>query len=364
METRRPVEDLMQSSASDDSHSEDRCVEYVNSLERRHVDSETNLTHSELPTGDTGHPTMQVGPRLFDMDHLGWRVDQCIQEVHRLEAQRDELIRELLRMHAPMLQAVAHLRRKVEEARKLLTLVQLDHIAVYEDVQQVKRKLLRAARGCIQSQVTLAAQEYDVAQSSVTQGELKAQIQQLTQELSELQEAHRNKLTCLRDEVRKPSRGLARALSDVSHCRRASLSLQRRLSGSMRSLEGWYEPRLMALLRRRQTGEEALRKSKELGQDLRAQLGPLEQDIQGLELQRTCLEDRIALMERDRQASKAQCEEAVNMLEETLRELKVEFEIQRKSTTHLQSLKDGLLRELAGLRGRNDARESTAEEDA
>jgi hypothetical protein len=38
------------------------------------------------------------------------------------------------------------------------------------------------------------------------------------------------------------------------------------------------------------------------------------------------------------------------MLEETLRDLKVEFEIQRKSTTHLQSLKDGLLRELAGFR--------------
>ena len=68
-----------------------------------------------------------------------------------------------------MLQAVEHLRKKVEEARKTLTLVQLDHIAVCVDVQQVKRRLLRAARGCIQSQVTLEAQKYDVAQSSVTQ---------------------------------------------------------------------------------------------------------------------------------------------------------------------------------------------------
>ena len=63
----------------------------------------------------------------------------------------------------------------------------------------------------------------------------------------------------------------------------------------------------MALLRRRQTGEEALRKSKELGQDLRVRLGPLEQDIQGLELQRACLEERMALMARDRQDSKARC---------------------------------------------------------
>ena len=170
METRSHVEDFPQSNASDDSHSEDRCEGYVNSLERRPVASETTHSeHSELPSSDPGHPTARVGPRPLDMDHLGWRFDQCIYEVRGLEMQRDVLIRELLRLHAPMLQAVAHLRRKVEEARKTLTLVQLDHNAVCEDVQQVKRMLLRAARGCIQSQVTLAAQKFDVAQSSVTQ---------------------------------------------------------------------------------------------------------------------------------------------------------------------------------------------------
>jgi syncoilin-1 len=54
--------------------------------------------------------------------------------------------------------------------------------------------------------------------------------------------------------------------------------------------------------------EEALRKSKELGQDLSVRLGPLEQDVQRLELQRACLEDRMVLMERDRGDCKAQYE--------------------------------------------------------
>ncbi|KAK0153018.1 Syncoilin [Merluccius polli] len=388
METRRPVHDFLhrESTASDDDAQpgdarEARAISHVDHDHPRHP--ETTLTHPEPPqvgprVGPQVDPQVgpgpQVGPQVdpqvgpcgplhevvvvaADDHRLGARFERIRVEVRRLESRRDELVRELQQL-VPRAQqqqqqhAVAHLRREADEARALLALAQLERGAVGEDARRVKRRLLGAARGCVQNRVALATREYEVAQSAVTQEELKAQIQCLTQELQELQEAHQTRLTCLRDEVSKPSR--RRALSDVSHCRRASLSLQRRLSGSMRALEGWYEPRLMALLRRRQAGEEALRKSKEMGQDLRARLGPLEQDIRGLELQRACLEERIASVEREGQESKAQCKETVNMLEETLRDLKVEFEIQRKSTTNLQSLKEGLLRELVGLRNRAD----------
>ncbi|KAM3871302.1 syncoilin [Diretmus argenteus] len=345
MDTQRFAEDSQDGNgvaSAHGSHAELRFIEDIDPKDS-HIDSERVIANCES-TCDAVY-LGQVD--WADMDSLGQLFDQCIQQVSHLEVQRDELIQEFLQLQQPMLRVVEHLRGKLGKARRLLTLVQLDYIAVHEEVQQVKRRLFTTARDCIGSQVTLAAQEYEVAQSAVTQEELKAHIQSLTQELSQLQEAHQNQLNSLRDRANKPCR--PRAMSDVSHCRRASLSLQRQLSGSMKALEGWYEPRLMALLRRRQAAEEALRKSRAQGRDLRALLGPLREDTQRLVLQRTCLEERIPLMEKEREESIAQHKETVEILEETLTELRVEFQIQKKSKKDLEELKDGLLRELDGL---------------
>lgn len=115
----------------------------------------------------TQHPAEETDQAV--MDDLGRLFEHCIQRVSHQEKLRDELIQELLSLHEPMLRIVRHLSQKVMQTRRLLTLAQLDYVAVYEEVQQVKRKMFATARECIQSQVTLAAQEYEVAQSAVTQ---------------------------------------------------------------------------------------------------------------------------------------------------------------------------------------------------
>ncbi|MEQ2218313.1 hypothetical protein XENOCAPTIV_001342, partial [Xenoophorus captivus] len=106
-------------------------------------------------------------------------------------------------------------------------------------------------------------------------------------------------LNSLRNQASKPRR--SRTMSDVSQCRQASIRLQRRLSGSMMALEGWYEPRMAALLRRRQAGEEALRNCKGQVMDLKVSLAPLRDDIRRLEVERSCLEKQITLMEIERE---------------------------------------------------------------
>ncbi|XP_069008060.1 syncoilin-like isoform X2 [Embiotoca jacksoni] len=333
MDSHGSVEDEKDMAATEDSHMEltgNNFADYT---------TKTVLLLNEV----TQQPSLQADQ--VDMDSLGHLFDFCIQRVSHLEKQKGELVQELLHLQEPMLRVVECLRGKLMVTRRLLSLAQLDYVAVYEEVKQEKRKLFVTARECIQNQVTLAAHEYEVAQSAVTQ----------------LQETHQNQLNSIRDRAAAPRR--PRSMSDVDHGRQASIRLQRRLSGSVKALEGWYEPRLVALIRRRQAGEEALRRSREQALDLRVSLGPLGEDIQRLELQRSCLEQRIALMETEREESLAQQKETVKKLQETLRELEVEFGVQQRSKKNLKDLKDGLLTELTLLRGRDEPSETTAEED-
>lgn len=88
--------------------------------------------------------------------------------------------------------------------------------------------------------------------------------------------------------------------SYVTQGRRASCDLQQYLQGGIKALEEFYEPRLVSLLKRREATMDALSKAKEQCQEMKAQLEPLRGEEQMLRLQRTCLEERIRLMEKQR----------------------------------------------------------------
>lgn len=101
-------------------------------------------------------------------DRLRMLFEHCIQQVSHLEVKRNQRIQELLGLHEPMLRELEVLRKELQETQRMLGVVQLSHRGVSEEVEHVKRKLFTAARDCIQNQVMLATQKYEVAQSVIT----------------------------------------------------------------------------------------------------------------------------------------------------------------------------------------------------
>ncbi|KAL2098932.1 hypothetical protein ACEWY4_005412 [Coilia grayii] len=268
--------------------------------------------------------------------------DGCLEEVSALERRRDTLVQELLELERPMVQAVQALQADLGQACGHLTRSQLQLLRLQEKVRQVKRKLLSATRHCIQSQVDLSALQYEVAQSVIAQEELQSEILDRLQEITQLREEHRKQM----DSLRVKKRHRPRTTSDLSHCRRFSDDLSRYTRGNMKLLEDWYEPRVLALLRHRQSTDEALRMSRGLTEELRTRLTPLQEEVHRLALQRDCLEHRISLMEQEREESTTKYKESILCLEESMRELRTEVKIQRMANAELKQLKNSLILEL------------------
>lgn len=131
---------------------------------------------------------------------------------------------------------------------------------------------------------------------------MKAFFEKLIEVINQLNSEHQSQVQALQNQMDNMTQESSKdkTHSYLSQSRRASLDLQQYLQGGIKALEEWYEPRLVALLKRRQSSADALIKYREQCQDLKAQLGPLKEEEQRLGLERARLEERIHLMEKQR----------------------------------------------------------------
>ncbi|XP_007559846.1 caldesmon [Poecilia formosa] len=324
-----------------------------------------------------------------DMNRLRSQMEDCIEEVQRLEKRRKELLLEVLQLRGPrdeedvergnrdeeeteesidrkavelfnILRTEEEGRReerkreiqglreeRAEEERKTWK-VNLERQGLQDELRRLKRKLFAVARDCAQSQATLNNQRCDVELLKTEEEKLNSLVLQLTEESCQLRSNQQEQLLELEVELHRQSSGqTSNTQEDLTECRRNSCGdVQQYVQGGLKALEDRYEPILEALLKRKEAAAGALAKAKEQSQELRVQVKPLREEIQKLELERTCLEERLKLTYMQRQEDAVRHKEVVHFLEEKIREMRTELEIQKRKTKEMEELRENLTKQL------------------
>ncbi|XP_029299450.1 uncharacterized protein sync [Cottoperca gobio] len=331
--------------------------------------------------------TMDLGSGMNELGALGCQMEECIEEVQRLQKRRKELLMEVLelrgnkdreeaegsneeeteeRIDSKVAELMITLKME-EEARRQerkkeiqgvreerageerrLWKVNLERQGLYEELRKLKRRLFAMARDCAHNQAALNTQQHEVELLKREEEKLQSMVLQLTEEGSHLRAAQQQQLLDLQAQLHAQiSSQTSNTQDELNQCRRHSCGdIQQYLQGGLKALENRYEPILLTLLKRREATAGALVKAKEQGQELRAQLRPLMEEIQRLNLQRACLEEKLKLIHLQRREDVGQYKETVYFLEDSSRELKTELKIQKRKTKEVEDLRDSLNKHL------------------
>ncbi|XP_070778225.1 syncoilin [Enoplosus armatus] len=315
------------------------------------------MDDTELPAEEIQElkmDTIDLGSGMNELAALGCQMEECIEEVQRLEERRKELLVEVLELRGnkdreeERKREIQSLREERAEEERRMWKVNLERQGLQEELRKLKRRLFAMARDCAHNQVALNTQHREVELLKREEEKLQSLVLQLKEEGSQLRSAQQQQLLDLQAELHAQSSSQTSSTQDeLTQCRRHSCGdIQQYLQGGLQALEDRYEPILLMLLKRREATAGALVKAKEQAQELRAQLRPLKEEIQKLKLQRACLEEKLKLIHIQRREDVGQYKETVYWLEDSSRELKTELMIQTRKTKEIEELRDSLTKQL------------------
>ncbi|KAM4549820.1 uncharacterized protein sync [Fundulus diaphanus] len=324
-----------------------------------------------------------------DMNKLRSQMDDCIEEVQRLEKKRKDLLTEVLMLRgsgdkeelaagskdeeeteesigSKAVELIMILKKeeegrreerkkeihslreeRAEEERKTWK-VNLERQGLLDELRSLRSRLFAAARTCAHSQAALNNQHYDVKLLRAEEEKLNSLVSQLTKESRQLRTAQQEQLQELQAQLDQQRSGQTRkAQEELTECRRNSCGdVQQYVQGGLKALEDRYEPILVALLKRKEATAGALAAAKEQSQELRVRMKPLREEIQKLELERTCLKEKLKLIHMQREEDTGHYKEAVHFLEENIRELRTVVEIQKRKNKDMEELRESLTKQL------------------
>nr|XP_061808461.1 trichohyalin-like [Nerophis lumbriciformis] len=333
--------------------------------------------------------------RSFSMDgfeELKSQMEECIEELQRLERRRKDLLAEVLDLRRQEAQkeeaAEAHVSSKVselmaelkkeendrkeqkkrevdnlkseraEEERRVWK-AEMERQVLRDEMRKLKKQLFERARDSAHTQAALNKQRHEMDFQKREKENLQRLFLQMTEEGSQLRSAHQKHIQDLQEKLRicrvnQTSNTTQEELSKRNSCG----DIQQYLQESLKTLENKYEPVLLALQKRKETTTGAVVKAKQHTRELKVKLGPLREEMQSQVLQRARLEEKVKLVHIQRREEAAhyevKCElrecvqqiESISCLERSSRELKMELTIQRRKNKEAAELKDRLAKQI------------------
>ncbi|KAM7383958.1 hypothetical protein PAMA_011352 [Pampus argenteus] len=224
--------------------------------------------------------TIDLRSGMNELGALESQMEECIEEVQRLEKSRKELLSKVMELRGNKDQEKAEasneeeeeteeqIEKKVaelmialkmeeegrreerkreiqslreeraEEERKLWK-VNLERQGVQEELRKLKRSLFDIARDCAHNQAALNTQHREVELLNKEKEKLQALVLQLTEEGSQLRSAHQQQLLSLQAELHAQSvNQTSSTQEEMTQCKRNSCGdIQQYLQGGLKALE-------------------------------------------------------------------------------------------------------------------------------
>ncbi|XP_004850926.1 syncoilin isoform X2 [Heterocephalus glaber] len=290
-------------------------------------------------------PSPEENLSIEDLELLEGRFQQCVQAVAQLEEERDQLIHELVLLREPALQEVQQVHQDILAAYKLHAQAELERDGLREEIRLVKQKLFKVTKECVAYQYQLECRQQDVAQFTDFREVLTTKAAQLSGELAQLQDAYQKQKEQLRQQLEEPPS--QRDGHFLQESRQLSAQFEHLMAESRQGLEEEYEPQLLRLLERKESGTKALQKTQAEIQEMKEALRPLQAEARQLHLQKRNLEDQIMLVRQKRDEEVQQYREQEEEMEERKRKLRSGVQLQQQKNKDMEQLRISLAQELS-----------------
>ncbi|XP_061671086.1 golgin subfamily A member 6-like protein 7 [Syngnathoides biaculeatus] len=335
---------------------------------------------AEFQTESLERDTNVMSFGVDGFEELKSQMEECIEELQRLERRRKDLLAEVLELRKQEAQeeedAEAHVSSKVIELMAVLKKEEEDwrderkrevqrlrseraegerqvwesemaRQELQDEMRKLKRQLFATARENVHTQAALNKRRHEMELQKREEEHLQTLLLQMTEENSQLRSAHWQHLQDLQEKLcTRSTSHTCNAMQDDVPQRNSCGDVQQYLQGSLKALEDRYEPILLALQKRKETTTGALVKAKDQTRELKAQLGPLREEMHTQVLQKSRLEEKLKLVQQQKREDTGHYEESIRCLERSSRELKMELTMQKRKNKEAEEVTDCLSKQI------------------